>query len=82
LSPNDPFVLAVNRLPIAPGIPYHSILADRGRGDGTASSDGVVAYWSSHLDGAASEFIAPTNHSAQKNPAAIAELGRILKISP
>lgn len=82
MTPDDPFLLEVSRLPIAPGIPYHSILADRGRGGGTASSDGVVAYWSSHLDGAASEFIAPANHSAQKNPVAIAELGRILKTSP
>ena len=43
----------VNKLPIASGVPYHSIIGDRGRGDTPKSSDGVVPYWSSHLDGAA-----------------------------
>ncbi len=39
LEPNDRFVEAVNKLPIAPGIPYHSIMGDRGRGDTPNSSD-------------------------------------------
>ena len=51
LEPNDRFVEAVNKLPITPGIPYHSIMGDRGRGNTPNSSDGVVPYWSSHLDG-------------------------------
>ncbi|MEY2536399.1 MAG: hypothetical protein QOG67_139 [Verrucomicrobiota bacterium] len=79
LAPDDPFVLEASRIPISPEIPYHSILADRGRGGGTKSSDGVVGYWSAHLEGAQSEFIAPSNHSAQKNPEAIAEVRRILR---
>ena len=54
LAPNNRFVVAINKIPITPGIPYHSIVGDRGRGDTPNSSDGVVAYWSSHLDGAAS----------------------------
>src|SRR5947199_8648756 len=33
LEPNDLFVEAVNKLPIAYGIPYHSIMGARGRGD-------------------------------------------------
>src|SRR5262249_29725186 len=49
LEPNDRFVQAVNKLPITPGIPYHSIMGDRGRDDTPNSSDGVVPYWSSHL---------------------------------
>src|SRR6266566_2743581 len=32
LEPNDRFVEAVNKIPITPGIPYHSIIGDRGRG--------------------------------------------------
>ncbi len=52
LAPTNRFVLAVNKVPLTPGIPYHSIIGDRGRGDTPNSSDGVVPYWSSHLDGA------------------------------
>ena len=68
LDPNDRFVQLVNQLPLAPGIPYNSIIGDRGRGDTPKSSDGVVAYWSSHLDGAQSELIVPSNHLAQRDP--------------
>ena len=81
LAPNNRFVVAINKIPITPGIPYHSIVGDRGRGDTPNSSDGVVAYWSSHLNGARSEFIAPCNHSSPLNPEAIAEVHRILKLN-
>ena len=81
LAPNNRFVVAINKIPIAPGIPYHSIVGDRGRGDTPNSSDSVVAYWSSHLDGAASERIVPSNHSSPLNPEAIAEVHRILKLN-
>ncbi len=80
LSPKNRFVVAINKIPITPGIPYHSIIGDRGRGDTPNSSDGVVAYWSSHLDGAQSELIVPSNHSSPRNPQAIAEVERILKL--
>jgi pimeloyl-ACP methyl ester carboxylesterase len=80
LEPNDRFVQAVNKLPITPGIPYHSIMGDRGRGDTPDSSDGVVPYWSSHLQGAQSELIVDSDHGAQYNPQAITEVERILKL--
>jgi pimeloyl-ACP methyl ester carboxylesterase len=80
LEPNDRFVEAVNKLPITRGIPYHSIMGDRGRGDTPNSSDGVVPYWSSHLDGAKSELIVNSDHGAQYNPQAIREVERILKL--
>jgi len=79
LSPNNRFVKIMNTLPIEKGIPYHSIIGDRGRGDTPSSSDGVVAYWSSHLDGAKSERIVPSKHGAHQNPQGIAEVSRILK---
>jgi pimeloyl-ACP methyl ester carboxylesterase len=79
LSPNNRFVKSMNTLQIAKGIPYHSIIGDRGRGDTPNSSDGVVAYWSSHLDGAKSERIVPSSHGAQQNAQSIAEVARILK---
>lgn len=79
LEPRDRFVQAVNKLPLVPGIPYNSIMGDRGRGDTLNSSDGVVPYWSSHLEGAQSELIVPSNHAAPRNPEAIREVERILK---
>jgi pimeloyl-ACP methyl ester carboxylesterase len=79
LEPNDRFVEAVNKLPITPGIPYHSIMGDRGRGDTPNSSDGVVPYWSSHLAGARSELVVNSDHGAQYNPQTIREVERILK---
>jgi pimeloyl-ACP methyl ester carboxylesterase len=81
LEPNDRFVLAVDKLPITPGIPYHSIMGDRGRGDTPNSSDGIVPYWSSHLDGAKSELIVNSGHGAQYDPKAIREVARILKLN-
>jgi pimeloyl-ACP methyl ester carboxylesterase len=81
LAPNNRFVVAINKIPTAPGIPVHSIIGDRGKGDSPNSSDGVVAYWSSHFDGAASELIVPSNHSSPLNPQAIAEVHRILKLN-
>ena len=59
LAPTNRFVKAINTIPMAKGIPYHSIMGDRGRGDTPNSSDGVVPYWSSHLDGAESEIDRP-----------------------
>jgi pimeloyl-ACP methyl ester carboxylesterase len=82
LAPNDRFVRSVNKLPITPGIAYHSIMGDRGRGDTPDSSDGVVPYWSSHLDGAQSELIVHSDHGAQFNPDAIREVRRILTTYP
>jgi pimeloyl-ACP methyl ester carboxylesterase len=79
LAPNDPFIKEMNTLPMAKRIPYHSIIGDRGRGDTPNSSDGVVPYWSSHLDGAESEKIVPSGHPAHRDPQAIAEMVRILK---
>ncbi|MGE5215953.1 MAG: esterase/lipase family protein [Chloroflexota bacterium] len=79
LSPNDAWVKITSTLPRKKGVPYHSIIGDRGRGDTPHSSDGVVPYWSSHLDGAESEKIVPSDHGANENPQAIAEVIRILK---
>jgi hypothetical protein len=76
LSPKSPVLIGLGELPIE--APYHSIVGDRGRGDTPNSSDGVVPFWSSHLDGAQSELIVPGSHSAYALPQTIAELKRIL----
>ena len=79
LEARDRFVQAVDKLPIATGVPYHSIMGDRGRGDTPNSSDGIVPYWSSHLDGAKSELIVNSDHGAQYKEQTIREVKRILK---
>jgi len=81
LSPRNRFVKAINTIPITPGIPYHCIVGDRGRGDTPNSSDGVVPYWSSHLDAAKSELIVPSGHNAHQNPQAISEIKRLLLLN-
>jgi pimeloyl-ACP methyl ester carboxylesterase len=79
LSPISRFLSALNTIPMTQGIPYHTIIGDRGRGDSPNSSDGVVPYWSSHMNGAQTENIVPSNHSAHQNPQAIEDVLRILK---
>jgi pimeloyl-ACP methyl ester carboxylesterase len=81
LSPKNRFVRELNNLPIARHIPYHSIMGDRGRGDTPNSSDGVVAYRSSHLDGAQSERIVPSDHGAHQNKEGIEEVHRVLLLN-
>lgn len=79
LSPKSRFVNAINTIPLTPGVPYNTIIGDRGRGDSPNSSDGIVPYWSSHMDGAKSEHIVPSDHSAHQDPQAIAQVLHILK---
>jgi pimeloyl-ACP methyl ester carboxylesterase len=78
LKPTNPAFPIVNSASIK--IPYHTIIGDRGRGDSPNSTDGVVAYWSSHLDGAKSEKIVPGPHGSCALPQTVAELDRILKL--
>ncbi len=76
LSPKNPMLKVLDHSPIR--VPHHSIIGDRGKGDTPNSSDGVVAYWSSHLDSAASEHIVPGPHGACELPETLAEIRRIL----
>ena len=83
LDPQSPFLEKINQLPTKKGVPYHSLIGDRGKGgflDKTSpqSSDGIVAYWSSHLDGAASEYVIPSGHWSHLHPLGMSEIKRIL----
>ena len=80
LDKADPFVQAAADLPISPQVRYHSIIGQR-RSEVPliSSNDGVVPYWSSHLDGAASEKVVHSGHSVQETPQAVIELKRILR---
>src|SRR5437764_1171539 len=79
LKPNAPYLAVMNKQSIH--APYHSIIGNRGKpGPLADSSDGVVPYWSSHLDGAQSECIVPGPHGSCELPPTIAELDRILRL--
>lgn len=83
LDPSNPFLALVDSLPLKAGVPFHSIIGDRGKGgnlDHTkpVSSDGIVPYWSSHLDGAESELIVPSGHWSHLHPMGMTEAKRIL----
>jgi len=85
LTPDNRFVLALQTIPVTSGIPHHVICGDRGKGghkDKTkpVMTDGVVPYWSSHMDTAESELIVPSGHGVHQNAKAIAEVERILKL--
>jgi pimeloyl-ACP methyl ester carboxylesterase len=77
LKPDAPYLAILDKESIQ--APYHSIIGNRGKpGPLAESSDGVVPYSSSHLDGARSEVIVPGPHSSCELPETIAELNRIL----
>ncbi len=78
LKPSNPALPIVNEAQIS--VPYHSIIGDRGKDHCPDCTDGVVPYWSSHLDGAQSEVIVPGPHGACQLPQTIAELDRILRL--
>jgi len=79
LSPDNRFVKAINRIPIESHIPYHSVMGDRGKNQPKEETgDGVVAYWSAHLDGAQSERLVPSDHSSHQHPEGIEEARRVL----
>ena len=78
LKPTNPALPVINEARIS--VPYHSIIGDRGKDHCPNCSDGVVAYWSSHLDGAQSEPIVPGPHGSCQLPQTIAELDRILRL--
>jgi pimeloyl-ACP methyl ester carboxylesterase len=79
LTPRHPLLPVLASLPTASGVAVHSILGDRGGpGPLAESSDGVVDYRSSHLEGAESELVVPTSHRAFEHPLAVSEIERIL----
>ena len=81
LSPKNPLLIAMNEVPIR--VPFHSIIGVAGHPKAPLekTSDTVVPYWSSHLDGALSEKIVPYPHTAMfVKPEATDEIKRILRL--
>ncbi len=80
LKPDSPFVRVSEQMPLPDDIPYHSIIGNNEAGDTPGGTDGIVPYESSHLDGAVSEKIVLSGHSAHNHPLAIQEVRRILHV--
>src|SRR5215831_16340719 len=80
LSPQNPIIQALAGIAIDRGVPFHSIIGDRGLDGGEQSSDGGVPYTSSHLVGAESELIVPADHAATAHPLTVLEVKRILHL--
>jgi triacylglycerol esterase/lipase EstA (alpha/beta hydrolase family) len=78
LSANSPALMALAAIP--PAVPFHSIIGQKIPGPVHTGTDGVVAYASSHLDGAESETIIPFGHEAFLHPDAVTEIKRILRL--
>lgn len=79
LKSDDPFIRSAANLPLRRGLKFHSIVAQNKAEIPLAESqDGLVPYWSSHLDGALSEKVIVSGHSVQETPQAILEIRRIL----
>jgi triacylglycerol esterase/lipase EstA (alpha/beta hydrolase family) len=76
-STGHPFFHALAQHPVA--ISYHSIIATRRTIDFRNGGDGVVPYWSAHLDGAASETIVPYMHGCLEKPKTVRAVMKILK---
>ena len=81
LTWESPILKALSELPIAPDVPYHSIVANLFP-DGSPGlwTDGVVSYESAHLDGSESEIMVRHNHFANDTPEAATEVRRILRL--
>ena len=79
LAPDNPTLKVMDTVPVQAA--YHSIIGDRGKpGPLADSTDGVVPYWSSHMDKAQSELIVPGPHGSCQLPQTIEELKRLLRL--
>jgi len=80
LGLENPVLHAIAKLPIKETVPYHSIIGYNGKEPLPEGGDGIVPYRSAHIEGALSELIVSSDHSAQETEAAIAEMRRILTL--
>lgn len=80
LGVENPVLHVLAELPMKQTVPYHSIVGYNGKEPLPEGGDGIVPYRSAHLDGALTELIVSSDHSAQEKETAIAEMGRILRL--
>ena len=77
LSPKNKSLQAINSIPLRADVPRHSIIGNIKKAV-PGGTDGVVEYFSSHLDDVRSELVVQSGHSVQTNPVAVYEVRRIL----
>ena len=76
LSPDNRTIKAVSNLRFPDEMHVHSVIGSR---LGKLKTDGIVPYWSSHIDEAESERVIESNHSVPKQKMAAEETLRILR---
>jgi pimeloyl-ACP methyl ester carboxylesterase len=79
MSPGNPAIEALRKIPVAPSIDAHSIIPTLQDGPLETRDDGVVQYKSAHIDGVESELVIEhSGHSTQGNPLTVREVRRVL----
>ncbi len=84
LEPNHKVLQAILKMDPSPRVHFHSIIGSIRPGPTDTSTDGIVSYSSSHLDGVdsrtkvESEVRVRSGHSVQRDPEAIMEVKRLL----
>ncbi|HPN85126.1 MAG TPA: hypothetical protein PK821_07320 [Victivallales bacterium] len=78
LDPDSIFIKSFNELLINKTVKRHSIIGDESGDGGKEGSDGVVPYWSSHIEGVESELIIKSGHNVQVTPECSKEIRRII----
>ena len=82
LRPDNPYLGAMIARPVVDRVTYHTIAGQvNWRKPVTEGTDTLVPYWSSHLDGAASEKIVDAKHTeVTHHPDSINEVRRLLHL--
>ena len=80
LDTSSPILRAMLTMQPNPETAFHSIIGALRPGPIETRTDGVVPYTSSHLDGVESELMVRSDHGVQKDPEAILEVRRILRL--
>jgi hypothetical protein len=78
MTPGSSFIQTLASIPVAGGVPAHSIIAVRPGVPYEQGDDGIVEYQSAHLEGTESELVVSDSHSCQANPHTVEEVRRIL----
>ncbi len=79
LSPGGKFASILQELPMSDRVKKHSVIGDRGAGgDVWKTSDGVVPYWSSHIEGVP-ETIIPSSHGGLEHERCAAKVKELLR---
>ncbi|MFO0910738.1 MAG: hypothetical protein U0794_20720 [Isosphaeraceae bacterium] len=79
LDTDSPVLMALLSMQPSSGVAMHSIIGALRAGPVASTTDGVVPYRSSHVDGVESELLVRSDHGVQKDPEAIMEVRRILR---